>query len=102
MSLELRFCIKKSNGRYNATCNGRNQKNKLHFIPEFPKLTEDVIFINNILYNLSHKTLEHLQYVFGAHDFASKVIEKTGRRVESIVDKYTIRITIMIKAENIK
>jgi hypothetical protein len=44
----------------------------------------------------------HLQYVFGAHDFASKVIEKTGRRVESIVDKYTIRITIMIKAENIK
>jgi hypothetical protein len=44
----------------------------------------------------------HLQYVFGAHDFASKVIEKTGRRVESIVDIYTIRITIMIKAENIK
>jgi hypothetical protein len=31
---------------------------------------------------------EHLQYVFGAHDFASKVIEKTGRRVESIVDIY--------------
>jgi hypothetical protein len=46
--------------------------------------------------------LKHLQYVFGAHDVASKVIEKTGRRVESIVDIYTIRITIMIKAENIK
>jgi hypothetical protein len=45
---------------------------------------------------------KHLQYVFGAHDVASKVIEKTGRRVESIVDIYTIRITIMIKAENIK
>jgi hypothetical protein len=26
----------------------------------FPKLTEDVIFINNILYNLSRKTLENL------------------------------------------
>ena len=53
-------CIKKINGRYNATCNGRNQKNKLHFIPQFPNLTEDVIFINNILYNLSRKTLENL------------------------------------------
>ena len=47
-------------------------------------------------------TFKHLQYVFGAHCFASEVIEKTGRRVESIVDIYTIRITIMIKAENIK
>jgi hypothetical protein len=51
---------------------------------------------------LSLDFVKHLQYVFGAHGFTSKVIEKTGRRVESIVDIYTIRITIMIKAENIK
>ena len=46
---------------------------------------------------LSLNFVKHLQYVFGAHGFASKVIEKTGRRVESIVDINTIRITIMLR-----
>jgi hypothetical protein len=41
----------------------QNQKNKLHFIPQFPILTEDVIFINNILYNLSRKTLKNLTHL---------------------------------------
>jgi hypothetical protein len=37
-----------------------NQKNKLHFIPQFPNLTEDVIFINNILYHcLDFETTFH-------------------------------------------
>ena len=56
-------CLTKSNERYTATCNGTNQKNKLHFIPQFPNLTEDVIFINNILYHLSRKTLRNLTHL---------------------------------------
>lgn len=47
-------------GRHTATCDGKNQTNKLHFIPQFPKLTEAVIFINNNLYHLSRKTLKNL------------------------------------------